>query len=75
MVGSNQLILSVKTETLLDQAWELLANDGENVDEVMTIYTKLGQCQSDIRKCTSEKEYMKIWADVTECEKLILKYA
>ena len=71
----NELILSVKTETLLDQAWQLLTNDGDNVEEVMTIYNKLGRCWNSIPKCSSEKEYMRIWTDVVECEKTILKYA
>lgn len=71
----NELILSVKTETLLDQAWQLLTSDGDNVDEVMKIYNKLGKCWNSIKGCSSEKEYMTIWSDVMECEKSILKFA
>ncbi len=71
----NELILSVKTETLLDQAWQLLTGDGDNVDEVMVIYNKLGRCWNSIKKCTSESEYMAIWSDIMECEESILKFA
>ncbi len=71
----NELILSVKTETLLDQAWQLLASDGDNVDEVMKIYNKLGKCWNSIKRCSTETEYMDIWTDVMECEKSILKFA
>lgn len=75
MVNNNELILSVKTETLLDQAWQLLTGDGDNVDEVMKIYNKLGKCWSDIARCDNEKEFMRIWSDITDCERSILKFA
>ena len=71
----NELILSVKTETLLDQTWQLLTKDGDNVDEVMKLYTRLGKCWNSIKDCSTEKDYMKIWTDVTDCEKSILKFA
>ena len=71
----NELILSVKTETLLDQTWKLLADDGDNIDEVMKIYNKLGKCWSAIKSCSSENDFMNIWDDVVECERSILKYA
>lgn len=71
----NELILSVKTETLLDQTWQLLTHDGDNVEEVMQIYNRLGKCWNSIKDCSSDTEYMRIWTDVVECEKSILKFA
>lgn len=75
MLNSNELILSVKTETLLDQAWQLLTGDGDNVDDVMQIYNKLGKCWLAIPSCDSEKEFMRIWSDIIDCERSILKFA
>ena len=75
MATKNEIILSVKTDMLLDQAWQLIEKDGDNIDDVMEIYGKLRKCWIDIKKCTSESEYMRIWTEVTDCEKSILKYA
>ncbi len=68
-------ILSVKTNNLIEKAWNLLTDDGDNLDEVIGIYNELCKCSRDIVKCSCESDYSSIESRVQSCEKAILKYA
>lgn len=68
-------ILSVKTNTLIEKAWNLLTDDGDNLDEILEIYNELCRCINEIGKCDSESEYSQLESRVSNCEKAILKFA
>ncbi len=68
-------ILSVKTDNLIEKAWNLLTDDGDNLDEILEIYNELCRCVKEIGNCDSESEYTQLETRVNTCEKAILKFA
>lgn len=71
----DEKILSVRTDELIEQTWKLLTDDGENIDDVISIYNELCKCSHEIKKCECEKDYNSIESRIVTCENRIRNYA
>lgn len=75
------VILSVKTDELLEQVWDIMTNKssyfeskGKKLDEVIEIYNELCKCRKAIKGCNSESTYTQLVNRVGKCENAIKSF-
>lgn len=66
-------ILSVTIDELMQKIWNMLNENGDNLEGFVEIYNDLSDCRNDIETCETEKEYAKIEKRVRNCEYKIIK--
>ena len=66
-------ILSVTIDELMQKTWNMLNDNGDNLEAFVEIYNNLSNCRNDIETCETEKDYLNIEKRVRNCEYKIIK--